>query len=211
MAGPARARKCQIGYFAGPAARVASVSSCTTSWLVRSRGRRLRAPGTGLAPDESDPARWTSPTRPPMRRRSAARARVAARRPIHSCGSSVGRGDACARRQSLAAIGTARRRWPARWSAVGRRDACLADRLCLAAGPGDWRGPAVAGQKHLRLPCRQRLADGSYLSVFSPARHGGRHRDEHTLPGDAEDLPGGDVDWTRRRRAGRALSRALGD
>ena len=78
---------------------------------------------------------------------------------------------------------------------------CLADRLFFAYPL--WQQARATGadllwrvKKHLRLPCRQRLADGSYLSVVYPSARDRRHDTagvtvrviEHTLPGDAEDL-----------------------
>ena len=49
MAGPARALKVTDRVFRRPGRASGGVrcSSCTTSWLARSRGRRLRAPGIG--------------------------------------------------------------------------------------------------------------------------------------------------------------------
>ena len=78
---------------------------------------------------------------------------------------------------------------------------CLADRLFFAYPL--WQQARATGadllwrvKKHLRLPCRQRLADGSYLSVVYPSARDRRHDTagvtvrviEYTLPGDAEDL-----------------------
>ena len=78
---------------------------------------------------------------------------------------------------------------------------CLADRLFFAYPL--WQQARATGadllwrvKKHLRLPCRQRLADGSYLSVIYPSARDRRHDTagvtvrviEYTLPGDAEDL-----------------------
>ena len=197
----------QIGYFAGPAApRVASAAAAVrrAGWSDRGAGDSGRLV-SGLAPDESGRQHAGRPRhgrqcagafgRPGASRGKAAYPQLRFVSLVENgthvlVGSRLGRyrdGETTLARQ---VVGT-----------LAAEMLCLADRLFFAYPL--WQQARATGadllwrvKKHLRLPCRQRLADGSYLSVVYPSARDRRHDTagvtvrviEHTLPGDAEDL-----------------------